>query len=111
MATLCVEGKGNTTHWAECSEKIAREDYANRKITSEEIIDGGILAPEEKVIIPFNMGANKIVDAEIPEGIKASEYKYIDGEFVINYGEFYLCNCGHSAKRLVDGVVNSHIRK
>lgn len=79
-----VEGTGNTTHWAECSEENARKDYENRKITSEEIIDGGILAPEEKVIIPFNAGANKIVEAEIPEGINVLEYKYIDGEFVIN---------------------------
>lgn len=79
-----VEGTGSTTHWAECSEEIAREDYANRKVTPEEIIDGGILAPEEKVIIPFNMGANKIVEAEIPEGIVASEYKYVDGEFIVN---------------------------
>ena len=72
------------TYWEPCTEEIAREDYANRTFSETEYKDGGILFPMEKLVMPFGCGADRIVEAEIPEGINVQEYKYIDGEFVIN---------------------------
>ena len=75
---------GVETYWEACTEEIARQDYTDRGFSDTEYKDGGILFPTEKLIMPFGCGAHMIVDAEIPEGINVLEYKYIDGEFVIN---------------------------
>lgn len=79
-----VVGTGNETHWEICSEDIARQDYENRQATEEKIIDGGIFFPEANMVMPFSCGANEILEVEVPEGIKAQEYKYENGAFLIN---------------------------
>lgn len=79
-----IVGTGDATHWEGCSEEVARNDYANRSSQSGALKDGGIYFPNENMVMPFNCGADSIIEVELPEGVKAREYKYIDGEFVIN---------------------------
>ena len=79
-----VVGTGADAHWETCEEEVARHDYENRISNEEQIIDGGIKLTTAKIVMPFTSGAHMIVEAEIPEGINALEYKYIDGKFVIN---------------------------
>lgn len=79
-----VVGTGKECHWEECSETIARQDYVNRKIADNEIIDGGILFPESKMVMSFSTGANQIIEIDVPEHVVAQEYKYENGEFIIN---------------------------
>ena len=79
-----IVGSGDDTHWELCSEEVARSDYKNRSMEVGAFKDGGIFFPEENMVMPFNCGVDSILDVEIPEGIKAGEYKYIDGKFVIN---------------------------
>jgi hypothetical protein len=80
-----VVGVKEDAHWELCSEQIARNDYENRKATVEQIIDGGIFFPETNLVMSFSCGADSIIEVEnVPSNIVAYEYKYIDGEFVVN---------------------------
>ena len=80
-----IVGTGDDTHWEACSEEVAREDYANRNIESGALRDAGIFFPGENMVMPFNCGVDRLVeDVTVPEDIKAREYKYVDGEFVVN---------------------------
>ena len=79
-----IVGTGDNTHWEACSEEVARNDYKNRATESGAFKDGGIFFPEENMVMPFNCGVESIIEVEVPEGVKPREYKYIDGEFVIN---------------------------
>lgn len=80
-----VIGQGEDAHWESCPEEIAREDYENRNFEDENNIkDGGIILPSKQMIIPFVSGAREIVDADVPEDLNVLEYKYIDGEFILN---------------------------
>lgn len=79
-----VVGEGKKTHWEQCSEEIAREDYKNRQVLDYKIIDGGIIIPKGNMIIPFATGADRIVEVEVPDYVKAQEYKYENGQFIIN---------------------------
>lgn len=79
-----IAGVGTEAHWEACDEQVARDDYANKGFDGEVVKDGGIILTTQNMIMPFASGAHMIVEAEIPEGINVLEYKYIDGEFVIN---------------------------
>lgn len=79
-----IVGTGDATHWEACTEEVARNDYANRSSQSGALKDGGIYFPNENMVMPFNCGADSIVEVELPEGVKEREYKYIDGQFIIN---------------------------
>ena len=79
-----IVGTGDNTHWELCTEETARNDYNNRSIESGAFKDGGILFPKENMVMSFNCGVESILEVEVPEGIVPREYKYIDGEFVIN---------------------------
>ena len=79
-----IVGTGNDTHWEGCTEEVARNDYENRSSQSGALKDGGIYFPNENMVMPFNCGVDSIIEVEIPEGVKEREYKYIDGQFIIN---------------------------
>lgn len=80
-----IVGIGDNARWELCSEEIARTDYENKVCTEDELRDGGIYFPKEDSVMPFDCGAEKIIEVEIPAEIQnPKDYKYINGEFVIN---------------------------
>ena len=79
-----IVGTGNDTHWEGCTEEVARNDYKNRNSQSGLLKDGGIYFPNENMVMPFNCGVDSIIEVEVPEEVKEGEYKYIDGQFIIN---------------------------
>ena len=79
-----IVGIGEEMHWEACSEEIARNDHENCTCDETKIIDGGIYFPSINMIMPFGCGASQLIDVEVPEGILAREYKYENGEFIIN---------------------------
>ena len=79
-----IVGTGNDTHWEGCTEEVARNDYENRSSQSGAFKDGGIYFPNENMVMPFNCGVDSIIEVEVPEEVKEREYKYINGEFIIN---------------------------
>ena len=79
-----IAGTGDDTHWELCSEKVARADYANKSANDGVLRDGGIFFPKENMVMPFACGVTSILEVDVPEGVVEREYKYIDGEFVIN---------------------------
>lgn len=79
-----IVGLGEEAHWECCTKDIALADYENRCATEEKLLDGGIFFPEMNMVMPFSCGANEILEVEVPEGIKAQEYKYENGAFLIN---------------------------
>lgn len=79
-----IVGTGADMHWEACTEDVARHDYEHRICEENHMIDGGIYFPSSNMIMPFGCGASQIIDVEVPEGVIAREYKYENGEFIIN---------------------------
>ena len=78
-------GTIDNASWELCSEEIARNDYENRGVVDGQLKNGGVYFPSENFVMPFGCGVAKIIDdVEVPDIVKPMEYKYIDGEFVIN---------------------------
>lgn len=79
-----ITGTGANAHWEACSEEEARKDYNNKQATQDYVVDGGIIVSSENMIMPFDCGAHNIIETEVPDYIKPFEYKYDNGEFIIN---------------------------